>query len=89
MKAILLSLSLLVLTGCSTVVPVKQKWPEAPGLQSMLPCPQLKKLEDSSTLSGVAKTVSVNYDEYYMCAVKLDAWQEWYKKHEVIYKEVK
>lgn len=88
MKIWLLSLALL-LTGCTTVVPVKQPWPEAPGVQSMLPCPNLKKLEDSTTLSSVAKTVSVNYDEYYTCAVKLDAWQEWYKKHKIIHEGIK
>jgi hypothetical protein len=55
----------------------------------MLPCPNLKKLEDFTTLSGVAKTVSVNYDEYYTCAVKLDAWQEWYKKHKIIHEGIK
>lgn len=87
MKALLLSL--LLLTGCSTVVPVTQKWPEAPGLQSTQACPKLKKLEQDTTLSGVAKTVSVNYDEYYNCAIKLEAWQEWYQKQKLIHEGLK
>lgn len=84
-----LLLSLVLLTGCSTVVPVTQSWPEAPGLQSQTACPQLQKLTDTAKLSDVAKTVTVNYSEYYTCAVKLDAWIDWYKKHEIIYKGLK
>lgn len=80
-----LLLSLLFLTGCTTVVPVTQPWPEAPGLQSGQPCPPLQKLEQTSQLSQVAKTVSVNYTEYYQCAIKLEAWQEWYKKQQIIH----
>jgi hypothetical protein len=84
-----LVLSLLLLTGCSTVVPVTQKWPEAPGLQSMQACPRLEKLPDTTTLSGVAKTVSANYDQYYTCLIKLEAWQEWYQKQKLIHEGLK
>lgn len=87
MKALLLSL--LLLTGCSTVVPVTQKFPEPPGLQSQTPCPQLKKLQDNPQLSDVAKTVTANYTEYYTCAVKLDAWIDWYNQQQTIFKELK
>lgn len=87
MKALVLSL--LLLTGCSTVVPVTQRWPEAPGLQSTQKCPNLKKLEQGTTLSTVSKTVSVNYDEYYACAIKLEAWQEWYQKQKLIHEGLK
>lgn len=87
MKALLLSL--LLLTGCSTVVPVTQKWPEAPGLQSTLPCSSLKKLEQGAVLSDVAKTVNINYTEYYQCATKLEAWQEWYQKQKLIHEGLK
>ena len=88
MKTLLLSLTLL-LTGCTTVVPVTQTWPEPPGLQSMQRCPQLKQLEANPKLSDVARTVTLNYSEYYSCLVKLEAWQEWYSKHEIIYKGLK
>jgi hypothetical protein len=80
--ALLLVLSL---SACSTVVPVTQKFPDAPGLQSQIACPQLKKLPDTPQLSDVAKTVTVNYSEYYTCAVKLDAWIEWYQKQKIIF----
>lgn len=84
-----LLLSLILLTGCSTVVPVTQKWPEAPGLQSTKPCPQLQKLNDDSKLSDVAKTITINYSEYYTCVVKLEAWQEWYQKQKLIHEGLK
>jgi hypothetical protein len=83
-----LLLSLLLLTGCSTTVPVTARFPEAPGLQSQTRCPNLKKLEEKSQLSDVAKTVTVNYTEYYTCAVKLDAWIEWYAKQKIIFEGV-
>lgn len=88
MKTLLLA-AVLLLSGCTTVVPVTQRWPEAPGLQSMQSCPELKKLEADSKLSDVAKTITLNYAEYYSCVVKLEAWQEWYKKQELIHKGLK
>jgi hypothetical protein len=88
MKTILLTLTMF-LTGCTTVVPVTQKWPEPPGLQSMQPCPELKKLEPNAQLSDVAKTITHNYTEYYTCLIKLEAWQEWYAKQEIIHKGLK
>lgn len=82
-KALLLST--LLLTGCQ-VVPVTQHWPEAPGLQSMQACGQLKLLPSETTLSEVAQVVNHNYAEYWQCVTKLEAWQDWYRKHEIIYK---
>jgi hypothetical protein len=87
-KTLLIALTL-CLGGCSTVVPVAQKWPEAPGLQSMQPCGELQKLPMDAKLSDVAKTVAYNYNEYYTCVIKLEAWQEWYQKHQIIHKGLK
>ncbi len=86
MKILLLTL---LLAGCSTVVPVTQKFPEAPGLQSTTSCPQLQQLQPQPQLSDVAKVIVVNYTEYYQCAVKLDAWIEWYQKQQIISKGLK
>lgn len=83
MKSLLL-VTLLV-TGCTTVVPVTQPWPEAPGLQATQSCSSLQKLGDNPQLSQVAKTVVNNYSEYYQCATKLQAWIEWYKQQKIIY----
>jgi hypothetical protein len=73
----------LLLSGCSTVVPVTAKFPEPPGQGATVACPNLQKLNSDARLSDVANTVAVNYSTYYECAVKADAWQEWYgiQKH--------
>ena len=76
-------------TGCSTVVPVTQKFPEAPGNVAMTACPQLQKLAEDAKLSDISKTVSVNYGTYYECAVKTDAWIEWYKVQKQIFENIK
>jgi hypothetical protein len=82
---ILVILLALTLSACTTVVPVTAKFPEAPGLQAQTACPQLKKLPEAPQLSDVAKTVTINYSEYYSCAVKTDAWIEWYAKQKIIF----
>ena len=69
----------LAITGCSTVVPVTAKFPEAPGKLATTRCPDLQKLKDDAKLSDVSRTVTINYSTYYECAVKADAWQEWYR----------
>ena len=88
MKLVALAL-ILALSACSTTVPVVAKFPQAPGTLVQEPCPDLKKLSDDVKLSDVAKTVTVNYAEYYTCAVKLDAWQRWYREQKVIYEGLK
>ena len=88
MKLLLVPL-ILLLGACSTTVPVVSKFPQAPGALVQEPCPNLQKLSDESKLSDVAKTVTVNYSEYYMCAVKLEAWQRWYSEQKTIYESVK
>ena len=86
----LLAIALVLLLGaCSTTVPVTAKFPQAPGTLVQEPCPELKKLEEQAKLSDVAKTVTVNYSEYYMCAVKLEAWQRWYREQKTIYESLK
>lgn len=79
----------LLLSACSTTVPVTAKFPQAPGTLVQEPCVDLKKLEDTAKLSDVAKTITVNYSEYYLCAVKLDAWQRWYREQKTIYEGLK
>lgn len=81
-------ISLLLFAGCSTVVPVTSKFPDVPE-RLLVGCPQLQKLEDEAKLSQVSKTVTNNYTTYYDCAVKNDAWIEWYKIQKHIYESVK
>ena len=77
----------LVLSGCSTVVPVTARFPEPPGKGATVACPDLQKLQDGARLSDVARTVTVNYGTYYECAVKADAWQEWYAIQRIIFEK--
>jgi hypothetical protein len=85
MKYLLL---VLLLTGCSTTVPVTSKFPEPPKY-SLQTCPNLQLLKDGTKLSEVASTVTINYSTYYECAVKNDAWIEWYQIQKHIYESVK
>jgi len=68
-----------LLSACSTVVPVTARFPEPPGRGATTACPPLQKLNDGARLSDVATTVTINYSTYYECAIKSDAWIEWYK----------
>ena len=70
---------ILAVSGCSTVVPVTARFPEPPGKGAMTACPDLQKLNNGAQLSDVANTITVNYSTYYECAVRTDAWQEWYR----------
>ena len=79
---------LVLLTGCSSLVPVKAKFPDIPE-RIIVKCPQLEKVSETPTLSDVAKTVTNNYTTYYECAVKHDAFVEWYQTQKRIFESVK
>ena len=81
-------LFVLILTGCSTTVPVTAKFPDVPE-RLLVKCPQLEKLENEAKLSDISKTVINNYTTYYECAVKNDAWIEWYQVQKKIFESVK
>ena len=88
MKYCIALLLLISLTGCSTTVPVVAKFPEVPKLL-LTKCPNLQELAADAKLSDVAKTITVNYSSYYECAVKMDAWIEWYGVQKIIYEGIK
>ena len=81
-------LFIVMCTGCSTVVPVTAKFPDAPAT-IMQQCPQLEKLNADAKLSDEAKTVTINYTTYYECAIKNDAWIEWYGVQKNIFESIK
>ena len=83
-----LIISAILLTGCSTVVPVAPKFPDVPEALRK-PCPELKTLPDKTVLSEVAKNVTANYTLYHECSLKNDAWNEWYQKQKSIFESVK
>ena len=77
MKLIVL-ISVLALTACSTTVPVKQKFPEVPPAL-MEKCPDLKLLgPNESSITDILKSVVENYTTYYTCSIRLEGWQGWY-----------
>ena len=88
MKMIAIVAALTILSGCSTTVPVKAKFPDLPErLQTK--CPTLEKVKEEAKLSDIAKTLNVNYSTYYECAVKHDAILEWYQTQKRIFESVK
>ena len=82
---IVLLLMLAMCGGCATVVPVTARFPAAPGETYLQACPDLQKLKDQPLLSDISKTINVNYSTYYECAVKLDAWIQWYSAQQTIF----
>ena len=82
-------LILLLLTGCSTTVPVARKFPEIPDVM-MVPCPPLTQIKEGTTkLSEVVGVVTDNYFEYHKCSDKNDLWMEWFKAQKEIFDSVK
>ena len=86
---IIIMLVFFVLAGCSTTAPVIARFPEQPSKLVMEGCPNLEKLKDNTKLSDVAKTISINYETYYECAVKVDTWIEWYRIQKNIFESIK
>jgi hypothetical protein len=88
MKYSVLILSLL-LSACSTSVPVIMKFPEVP--QALMEkCEDLEKLPpDTRQLSKTAESVVKNYSKYHQCRIKVEEWQEWYNANKKIYESVK
>jgi hypothetical protein len=88
MKYILVA-SALLLSACSTTVPVKQQFPVAPSIL-MEKCPQLQKVDsDKGTMREMLKVVIENYATYYQCAAKTHGWQDWYTEQKKIQENVK
>jgi hypothetical protein len=84
---VLLFIVVVLVTGCSTAVPVAMKFPEPPGKAAMARCPNLEKLPDSVKLSDISHVITINYTTYYECAIKADAWQEWYQVQKIIFEK--
>ena len=83
---IVVMLVLAMCSGCSTVVPVTAKFPDAPRL-GLGACPQLQTVAEGVKLSELTKTVTMNYSTYYECAVKADQWTEWYQIQKNIFEK--
>ena len=78
----------LALAGCSTTVPVKQKFPDAPPVL-LEPAEQLKTLDPSDPrLSKLLETSVENMGSYHILLEKYRAWQEWYREQKKIFDSV-
>ncbi len=84
MKKLLTIISVLILTGCTTTVPVKQKFPEVPA-ELLKACPALNQVEPTEKLSEVLKVITKNYSQYHECQTTVDTWIEWYNLQKEIY----
>lgn len=79
---------LLAVTGCSTTVPVTQRWPDAP-MELMKKCPTLVQLAPTETaITDLLRVVVRNYGTYYECATRLEGWQEWHDAQKKIFEQV-
>ena len=78
----------LVLSGCSTTVPVVAKFPEVPS-QLTVACAKLKEADSKPEISELTKTILHNYAEYHICAIRLDAWNEWYTEQKKLFEALK
>ena len=82
-------LTILLLAGCTTVVPVKQKFPNATP-ELMKKCENLKKIEgDKVAITEMLKVIVHNYSLYYECSTKVDGWQDLYNEQKKIFDNVK
>lgn len=78
-----------LLIGCSTVVPVKTKFPEAPQVLKDK-CENLRKIEgDRVAITEMLKVVIHNYTLYHECSTKVEGWQEWYETQKKIHENIK
>jgi len=82
-------LVVLLLAGCTTTVPVKQKFPNSTP-ELMKKCESLKKIEgDKVAITDMLKVIVHNYSLYHECSTKVDGWQDWYNEQKKIFDNVK
>lgn len=89
MKALIVAISFLFITGCSVTTPVKRNFPPAPDAL-MKQCEDLKLIAgDKVSITDLLKVVVENYRLHYECANKVEGWTEWYTEQKKIFEDVK
>ena len=87
MKKLIL-LSVIFLSACSTVVPVKQTFPNIPEALSQT-CKPLQTIDgNTTTLSNLMEVVAKNYTTRHECAAQLEAILDWYTQQKKIFDQV-
>jgi hypothetical protein len=80
-------LIVLLLSACSTVVPVKQTFPELPPEISQ-PCKNLLLLDGPTvTLSKLTEIVAKNYGLHHECSAQVDSLLKWHQEQKKIFNE--
>lgn len=84
MKKLILLVTIFLLSACTTV-PVSQSMPVLPD-ELAKKCEPLTLLEGTTvTLSQLMTVVSKNYNSRHVCAVQLEAIQQWYDEQKKIF----
>lgn len=84
MKYFIILITILI-SACSTPVPIKQKFPNTPK-ELVEKCPELEKAaENTISITELLKVVVRNYSLYYTCSAKIDGWNEWYIEQKRIF----
>lgn len=79
--------AVIFLAGCTTAVPIKRTFPEAPPIL-MKKCSDLQTVpEGTSKLSDVLTNVTTNYSTFHECQIQLEAWQQWYGVQKKVFEE--
>jgi hypothetical protein len=84
---LLLILAFVILSGCSTTVPVTVKFPSIPE-ELNVQCPPLNKIPNDAKLSDISKTVTQNYKQYKDCSANNSGLIEWFNKQKKIFEEL-
>lgn len=90
MNSLLAVAMALTLAGCSTPVPIKQKFPEPTSTELLQSCPDLRQAQvDTEKLTDLMSVVADNYKEYHLCRDRVNDWIEWYRKQKENFETVK
>jgi len=75
--------------GCSTTVPLRQKFPTAPD-NLLIPADNLTPPDTNKrSLTDMLENVNENYGKYYDLQQKYNTWIEWYNSNKKISDGVK
>lgn len=88
LKVFGLAIVLTMVVGCSTMVPVKNKFPTVPEVLLQPPV-ALAEASESEKLSDFLLTVTDNYAIAYSNSNRLLAWQSWYLEQRKVFDEEK
>jgi hypothetical protein len=77
----------MLLSACSTTVPVTVKFPSIPE-ELNVQCPPLNKIPDDAKLSDISKTVTQNYKQYKDCSSNNSGLIEWFTKQKKIFEDL-